>query len=239
MEIKIKGIIKTYEKFKLNILKLQIKSGEIFGLVGNNGAGKTTFLRLCLDLIQADSGKVLSNNMNVAKNENWKKYTGSYLDEGFLIDFLTPEEYFDFMGSLHEMTEQDIQKSLSRFKTLFYGNILGQNKYIRDMSTGNKNKVGIAAAMLFYPDVILLDEPFANLDPTSRKILNNLLIESNQKRNTTIIVSSHDIANVADLCTRIAILEEGQIVRDIKTSDKTYKELQNYFEIEKLESSKI
>lgn len=239
MYFQLDNITKQYGDFVLSIPNLQISRGAIFGLVGNNGAGKTTFLRLCLDLIQADSGKVLSNNMNVAKNENWKKYTGSYLDEGFLIDFLTPEEYFDFVGSLHEMTEQDIRKSLSRFKTLFNGNILGQNKFIRDMSTGNKNKVGIAAAMLFYPDVILLDEPFANLDPTSRKILNNLLIESNQKRNTTIIVSSHDIANVADLCTRIAILEEGQIVRDIKSSDKTYKELQNYFEIEKLESSKI
>ena len=164
---------KKYRNFELNLPNFQINSSEIFGLVGNNGAGKTTFLRLCLDLIQATEGNVLSGEIDVAKNEDWKSYTGAYLDHGFLIDFLTPDEYFDFVASLHKMSKEEIENSLARFEVFFHGNILEKGKYIRELSTGNKNKVGIAAAMIFYPKVLFLDEPFANLDPTSRQILTN------------------------------------------------------------------
>jgi len=222
---------KKYGNFELNIPYLEIIDGEIFGLVGNNGAGKTTFLRLCLDLIQADEGMVISGDINVAKDETWKEYTGSYLDEGFLIDFLTPEEYYDFIASLHEMSREEIQKSLDQFKMFFNGNILGTGKYIREMSTGNKQKTGIAAAMFINPEVLILDEPFANLDPTSRKILINLLKYLNKRNNTTMIISSHDLNNVTDVCTRIAVLENGKIVKDKPVSDKIFTELEEYFEV--------
>ena len=229
MDISTKNLIKKYGNFELNIPNLQINPNEIFGLVGNNGAGKTTFLRLCLDLIQAKAGQVFFGKVDVAKNEKWKEYTGAYLDQGFLIDFLTPEEYFDFVASLHKMSKEDIEKSLNRFDRFFNEEVLGKGKYIREFSTGNKNKIGIAAAMLFYPSVLLLDEPFANLDPTSRKVLTNLLVEINTTKNTTMIISSHDLDNVVDVCTRISILEKGKIIRDIETSNTTYDELQEYF----------
>jgi len=233
MNLRAESLKKKYGGFELDIADLEIEPGDIFGLVGNNGAGKTTFLRLCLDLIRADDGKVLSNGEDVAETEDWKGYTGAYLDEGFLVDFLTPEEYFNLVVSLHDMSDEEIEESLNRFTNFFNGSVLKQNKYIRDMSTGNKSKIGIASALLFYPDVILLDEPFANLDPTSRKVLSNLLTEINHNREKTMVISSHDIANVADLCTRIAILEDGKIIRDIEASDKTYEQLQEYFEVEK------
>jgi ABC-2 type transport system ATP-binding protein len=232
MNLKVKDLKKTYGGFELDIPELEIKPGDIFGLVGNNGAGKTTFLRLCLDLIRASQGRVLSNGKDVAAGGDWKEYTGAYLDQNFLVDFLTPEEYFDLVACLHDMSDRDIGESLNRLANFFNGSVLKQNKYIRDMSTGNKDKIGIASALLFYPDIILLDEPFANLDPTSRKILSNLLIEINHNADKTMVISSHDIANVADLCTRIAILEDGRIIRDIQTSDKTYEQLQEYFEVE-------
>jgi len=232
MILKVENLKKRYGNFELDIPDLQIEDGEIFGLVGNNGAGKTTFLRLCLDLIQANEGKILLGDIDVAKSEDWKKYTGSYLDEGFLIDFLTPEEYFEFVGSLYHISAGQIEKSLSRFDDFFTGEILGQRKYIREMSTGNKHKIGIAAAMFIDPQVLILDEPFANLDPSSRKILNNLLSNLNKRNNTTMLISSHDLANVTDVCTRVAILENGKIVGDIQASDKTYDELQKYFETE-------
>jgi len=233
MIIKVKDLIKKYDNFNLSIPDLIINNGEIFGLVGNNGAGKTTFLRLCLDLVEANEGKVLSNNINVAKNEEWKKYTGSYLDEGFLIDFLTPEEYLNFVASLHKMTKEGVKKSLSRFQSFFNSDILDQGKYIKEMSTGNKNKIGIAAALLFYPEVIILDEPFANLDPSSRKLLNQLLTNMNEQYSTTIIISSHDLSNVVNVCSRIAILENGKIVRDTLKSNTTFSELQEYFKVKK------
>lgn len=231
MNITTNNLLKKYGNFQLEMPDLQINSGDIFGLVGNNGAGKTTFLRLCLDLIEAKEGKVLSDGINVAKNEDWKNYTGAYLDQGFLIDFLTPEEYFDFVASLHKMSEEEISMSLERFKDFFNGNILDKGKYIRELSTGNKNKVGIAAAMIFYPKVLLLDEPFANLDPTSRQVLCNLLIQMNRQHGTTIVISSHDLDNVVGVCTRIAILEDGKIVSDNEKTETTYEELKKYFEV--------
>ena len=231
MNIIVNNLSKKYSNFELNLPNLQINSGDIFGLVGNNGAGKTTFLRLCLDLIEAKEGQVLSGELNVAKNEDWKNYTGTYLDQGFLIDFLTPEEYFDFVASLHKMTKKEIKESLDRFEGFFNGNILDKGKYIRELSTGNKNKVGIAAAMIFNPKVMLLDEPFANLDPTSRQILSNLLIQMNREHGTTMIISSHDLDNVVDVCSRIAILENGKIVGDDEKTESTYEELKKYFEV--------
>jgi len=232
MRITVQNLKKHYGSFQLGIPDLEILTGEIFGLVGNNGAGKTTFLHLCLDLIQADEGMVLSGDINVAKDETWKEYTGSYLDEGFLIDFLTPEEYNDFIASLHKMSKEEIQKSLDQFKMFFNGNILGTGKYIREMSTGNKQKTGIAAALFINPEVLILDEPFANLDPTSRIVLINLLKDLNNRKKTTMIISSHDLNNVTDVCTRIAVLENGKIVKDKPVSDKTFAELKKYFEVE-------
>jgi ABC-2 type transport system ATP-binding protein len=231
MNIIVNNLYKKYLNFELNLPILKINSGDIFGLVGNNGAGKTTFLRLCLDLIEAKKGEVFSGELNVAKNEDWKNYTGAYLDQGFLIDFLTPEEYFDFVASLHKMTKEQIRNSLDRFEAFFNGNILDKGKYIRELSTGNKNKVGITAAMIFNPKVLLLDEPFANLDPTSRQILSNLLIQMNREYGTTMIISSHDLDNVVDVCTRIAILENGKIVGDNEKTETTYDNLKRYFEV--------
>lgn len=230
MRIQVENLKKKYNDFELDIPNLEIGSGEIFGLVGNNGAGKTTILRLILDLIQASDGKIFSNNLAVAKSEKWKEYTGSYLDPGFLIGFLTANEYFDFVASLHDMPKENIEKSLNRFEKIFNNEILGSAKYIRDMSTGNMQKIGISASMLFYPKLIILDEPFANLDPSSRKGLNNILLEENRKNDTTIIISSHDIANIADLCSRIAILENGKIIKNLKTNEKTLDELNKYFQ---------
>ena len=166
--IEVKDLTKTYnETVVLNIPELKIKKGESFGLVGNNGAGKTTFFRLILDLIKANKGEVYSQEEDVKKTTNWKTYTGSYLDEGFLIDFLTPEEYFDFIGSVNNRSKGDIKNFLEQFEDIFNGEILGKEKYIRELSRGNKQKVGIAAALISDPDILVLDEPFSSLDPTT------------------------------------------------------------------------
>ena len=215
----------------LNIPEISIEKGESFGLVGNNGAGKTTFFRLILDLIRPQSGLVNSKDRNVAGNEDWKSYTGSYLDRNFLIDYLTPEEYFDFSGKIHGLSEQDIHHFLENMKDFFNDEILGKNKFIRDLSRGNQQKIGVAAALMADPEVLILDEPFNSLDPSSQIRLKNMLNTLKKEKQVTMLISSHDLNHVTEVCDRIAILEKGIIVKDLKTNEGTLKELQSYFAV--------
>ena len=215
----------------LNIPELTIAQGESFGLVGNNGAGKTTFFRLILDLIEASKGGVTVDGEKVMRNDNWKLKVGSFLDEGFLIDFLTPEEYFAFVGKLYNKTEGDISFFLETMKDFFSTEILGSKKLIRDFSKGNQKKIGIAAALLGDPKVLILDEPFTALDPSSQIRLKRFLTDLQQKQQITMLISSHDLNHVTEVCKRIVILEKGKVVKDIKTSDDTLKELEAYFAV--------
>jgi ABC-2 type transport system ATP-binding protein len=215
----------------LNIPEITITAGESFGLVGNNGAGKTTFFRLILDLIRPQTGEVLSKSLNVAGYEGWKAYTGSYLDRNFLIDYLSPEEYFDFNGKIHGLSGEDIQLFLESMKDFFNDEILGKKKFIRDLSRGNQQKIGVAASLMADPEVLVLDEPFNSLDPSSQIRLKNILNKLKKEKKVTMLVSSHDLNHVTEVCDRIAILEKGLIVKDLKTSEGTLKELEAYFSV--------
>ena len=231
--ITIKNLVKKYnQKVVLNIHDLYLAKGEITGLVGNNGAGKTTLFRLILDLIQADQGEVLSRQWVVSKTENWKEYTGSYLDEGFLIDFLMPEEFFYFIGNIYGITRQNMDEKLEMFQSFFNDEVLGQGKkFIRDFSKGNKQKIGIASALLTDPEMLILDEPFTSLDPSSQMILKRILIQYNTRTGATIFISSHDLNHVNDICQRILLLEKGIILRDIQNNGSALIELKEYFSV--------
>ena len=228
--INVSELSKTYKGVTVvNIPELNIAKGESFGLVGNNGAGKTTFFRMILDLIRPSTGNVMSKETDVSKTEDWKYYTGSFLDESFLIDYLTPDEYFEFLASLHEYSSGDLKEFLAQFEELFNDEIVGKKKYIRDLSKGNQKKVGIVAALMGSPEIILLDEPFANLDPTTQIRLKNLLRKWKEENQLTMLISSHDLNHVTDVCERIVLLEKGEIRQDIATSDSTLKDLEEYF----------
>lgn len=215
----------------VNVPQLEIATGEIIGLVGNNGAGKTTLFRLLLDLIRADKGQILSKDKNVTATEDWKNYTAAYLDEGFLIHYLTPEEYFYFVGKLHQLSRVDVDEFLQKFEVFFDGGILGSGKYIRDLSKGNQFKVGIAACLLQKPELLILDEPFANLDPSSQMRLIRMLKELSEQQRITVLISSHDLNHVTDVCHRILLMEKGRIIKDIDTTADTLQELESYFEV--------
>ncbi|MGM9476761.1 ABC transporter ATP-binding protein [Pedobacter sp. GSP4] len=228
MILEVKNLQKVYgDKTVVNIEDLHIAAGETVGLVGNNGAGKTTFFRMLLDLIRPTNGEVLSKGENVMQSDNWKNYTASFLDEGFLIDYLTPEEYFIFIGSLHNLSVADVSAYLKQYAEFFNGEILDSGKYIRDFSKGNQVKVGIAAALMQNPEILILDEPFANLDPTTQIRLKKLLKE--QTGSMTTFISSHDLNHVTDVCNRIILVEKGQVIKDFKTDENTLKELESYF----------
>ncbi|UZR96056.1 ABC transporter ATP-binding protein [Chondrinema litorale] len=228
--IQIANLSKKYKTIEaVNIPELIIPQGESFGLVGNNGAGKTTLFRMVLDLIRPSSGEVLMKDKVVKGNHFWKEFTGSYLDEGFLIGFLTPDEYFDFVGNLNGFNKAETKERLIGFEEIFNGEILGSDKYIRDLSKGNQKKVGIAAAMLSNPEILILDEPFANLDPSTQIRLKNKLRNFQKENGCTLFISSHDLNHVTEVCERIVVLEKGQIIKDIKTSESTLKDLETYF----------
>ncbi|WP_347173165.1 ABC transporter ATP-binding protein [Polaribacter uvawellassae] len=227
-----KNITKKYGTTQvLNIEELEIPKGQSFGLVGNNGAGKTTFFNILLDLIRPTTGEVINHEVTVNKSEAWKSFTGSFIDETFLIGYLTPEEYFDFIGDLRGMNKADIASFLSQFEEIFNGEILGGKKYLRDLSKGNQKKAGIVAALLGNPQVVILDEPFANLDPTTQIRLKKMLKELTDNKEVTVLVSSHDLSHVTEVCERIVVLDKGNVVKDIKTSTETLKELESYFAV--------
>ena len=213
----------------LEINSLDIPKGQAFGLVGNNGAGKTTLFSLLLDLIKPTKGKVINNNIDVKESEDWKSFTSAFLDESFLISYLLPEEYFYFIGDLRGVSKREVDSFLNQFEDLFNGEILGGKKYIRDLSKGNQKKVGIIAALIGSPKIIILDEPFANLDPTTQIRLKKIIKKLAEEKETTVLVSSHDLQDVTEVSERIVLLEKGKIVRDIKTDSKTLIELEEYF----------
>jgi ABC-2 type transport system ATP-binding protein len=216
-----------------DIEQFKINDGEILGLVGNNGAGKTTLFRMLLDLLKPDEGDVALDGINPAQSEEWKASTGSYIDEGFLIDFLTPEEYFAFIGKITDKTQEEVDERLKDFEKFAAGEIFGQKKLIRNLSAGNKQKVGIISALFNNPKLVILDEPFNFLDPSSQNTLKHVLTEYNRRTGATILVSSHNLAHTIDISTRIALLEKGHIVRDLANADGSARaELENYFETE-------
>lgn len=241
MEIKIHNLRKCFgEKVAVDIADLHIGSGEILGLVGNNGAGKSTLFRLILDLIKADDGNVCMCGthkeehveVDVSGTEAWKDWTGAFVDESFLIDYLTPDEYFQFVARISGCSDEELKDHYEKFDHFMAGEILGQNKLIRNLSAGNKQKVGIMAAMLLRPQVLILDEPFNFLDPTSQSAMKSLLRSYNENTGATILVSSHNLQHTVDICPRIVLLEHGKIVKDLDNADgRAQEELENYFQV--------
>jgi ABC-2 type transport system ATP-binding protein len=223
---------KKYGKAEvLHIDSLEIPTGQSFGLVGNNGAGKTTYFNILLDLIRPTTGAIVNHDIQVNTSEEWKNFTGSFIDESFLIGYLTPEEYFEFIGDLRGMNKADVKSFLSKFDEFFNGEIVGKKKYLRDLSKGNQKKAGIVAAMMGNPQVVILDEPFANLDPTTQIRLKKIIKELTENREVTVLVSSHDLTHVTEVCERIVVLDKGTVVKDIETSAETLKELESYFSV--------
>jgi ABC-2 type transport system ATP-binding protein len=228
--IQIENLIKAYNKeIVLNIPELTIHKGEIFGLVGNNGAGKTTLFNLVLDLIVASKGQIISKGVVVRESEDWKAYTGAFIDETFLIGYLTSEEYFAFIAGLRGMNKTDTANFLARYEDFFNGEILGKKKFLRDFSKGNQKKVGIVAALMGKPEIVVLDEPFANLDPSSQYKLRKLIKDFAAQNGTTFLISDHTLDNIADVSTRLIILEKGKIVRDVPKTETTLQEVEAFF----------
>ncbi len=231
--IEIDQLEKSYgPKKAIDIEHYSIASGDLLGLVGNNGAGKTTLFRLILDLVKADAGSVTIQGTDVSKSEEWKDITGAYIDDGFLIDYLTPEEYFYFIGRMYGLAKKEVDERLKPFERFMNGEVMGQKKFIRNYSMGNKQKIGIISAMLHHPQLLILDEPFNFLDPSSQAIIKHLLKAYNEEHGATVIISSHNLNHTVDICPRIALLEHGIILQDLRNENNSAeRELEAYFNL--------
>ena len=231
MEIKIQNLVKQYGKNTvLDIPELTIGSGELIGLVGNNGAGKTTLMRLILDLIEATEGYVETDGQRVSEDVTWKEFTGSFIDGRFLIDFYTPEEYFNFIARAYNIDKDTLDSRLEHYQGLMHDEILGTKKYLRQFSEGNRQKTGIIGAMVINPKVLILDEPFNYLDPSSQMLVAKLIRQMNQQLGTTVIISSHNLSFVSEISTRILLLEKGLVIKDLVNEEgSSAQELEEYF----------
>lgn len=230
--IQITDLKKIYgETTVLDIPHLSIPKSQCFGLVGNNGAGKTTLFRTILDLVRSTEGSVTIDDEDVSKGEHWKIKIGAYLDENMLLSYLSPDEYFQTLRKIYRLSEEDLQLHLDKFTDFFNGEIIGNKKYIRDLSKGNIKKVGIAAALLGNPEAVLLDEPFENLDPSSQIRLKKLIQRENKDHLVTFLLSSHDLNHVTEICERIVLLEKGRVIKDLFDRDRMQEELNTYFNV--------
>ncbi len=230
--IQVQNLKKAYNgTLVLDLPGFEIPTGQSFGLVGNNGAGKTTFFSLLLDLIEPSEGFIKNNGVIVNKSEDWKTFTTAFLDESFLIGYLTCEEYFYFLGELRNQTKAQVDAFITQYADFFNDEILGKNKFIRDLSKGNQKKVGIIGTFIGNPKVIILDEPFANLDPTTQIRLKKILKNIAASKQTTLLVSSHDLNHTFEISDRIVCFEKGRIIKDINTQEYSFEELTAFFDV--------
>lgn len=231
MEIKIENLKKTYGgNTVIDIPEFTISDGQLIGLVGNNGAGKTTLMRLMLDLIKANEGRVLSNGNAVNEDFAWKQYTGSFVDKSFLIDFYTPEEFFQFIADAYDIDSETLEERLQEFMPLMRDEILGTGKLIREFSEGNRQKIGIIGAMIVRPELLILDEPFNYLDPSSQINIAKIIHQVNQKYGTTVLISSHNLNFISEICSRVVLMEKGKIIKDMNNENQeATHEMEDYF----------
>ena len=147
-----------------------------------------------------------------------------------MLDLLKPD-YFAFIGKITNMTQEAVDERLKDFEKLAGGEIFGQKKLIRNLSAGNKQKVGIMSALFNRPKLVILDEPFNFLDPSSQNILKHELTEYNRETGATILISSHNLQHTVDISTRITLLEKGRIIKDMSNENGSARtELENYFD---------
>ena len=226
--IAVNNVKKSFDgKLALNIEELETGYGESIGVVGNNGAGKTTFFKSILDLIQPDEGEIKIESKNVRKSDQWQSHLNAFIDETFLIDFLKPKEYLSFVLKTKD-SPISVEQLLEKYGEFSNTDIDESKKLIRDLSTGTKVRIGVLSLLAGNPKFLILDEPFAHLDPTSQARLRKL-IKKLKEEGKTVIVSSHNLHNIAESCERVILIESGEVKHDVQVSESTMKDLHNYF----------
>ncbi len=208
----------------LDNINLEIKSGQVFGILGPNGSGKTTFLKIIAGVLESTSGSVFINELNTSKDRDLvKKIVGYVPETPTLYESLTPREFLNFVASVRGINENKFKERAENFCNAF-GLKDNLDEPIGSLSFGTKQKVAVIGAMLHDPEVLVLDEAMNGLDPKSSKILKTLLKDF-AARGRCVIFSTHIMEVAEDLCDRLAILYKGKIItegtlQDLKSGSK-------------------
>ena len=213
--IKIRNLSKIYRDFwgrpkvqALNSLSLDVQKGEVFGLLGPNGSGKTTTMKLLLGLLFPSGGDITilgETATNVEKNER----IGYLPEESYLYRFLNAGETLDFYGRLFNMSKADRRERVDRYIEMV-GLTHARHRQLKEYSKGMTRRIGLAQALINDPDLVLLDEPTTGLDPLGSRDMKDLILKLRDD-GKTVVMCSHLLADVQDVCDRIAILYEGEL----------------------------
>lgn len=205
--ISVKNVTKTFDGFSaLDDFNMSVKRGSIYGLIGPNGAGKTTIINHLTGVLHQDSGSVLINGEDVWENAELKQNVVSISDDWYFFGTYTIKEMAKFYESIYKNFNRE------RFEKL--GEILNisKNSQIRRLSKGMKKQVAFRLALSCMPEVLILDEPLDGLDPVMRKQIMNIIISDVAERQMTVLVSSHNLRELEDICDHVGIIHKGRMV---------------------------
>ena len=217
--IKVKNLVKTYGNFTaLDKVNFEVEKSTIHGLLGENGAGKTTTMRCLLGLTYADSGEMYINDDLVARKNNYIRKKVSYLAGDFRpYENFTAQNYFKYILSIENNISKKYLELAERFK-------LDLRKKIKELSKGNKQKVGIIQAFMKDPQILILDEPTSGLDPNYQKVFRDLIFEE-KSEGKTILLSSHDLLEFSNCCDFVTIIRDGKVIASQSKSEIEKKSL--------------
>ncbi len=223
MSIELKNVSKSYDNLEvLKNINFKVHKGEVLGLLGINGAGKSTIMKIICSYIKPNSGSIYVCNKNIESNTKLTKSKIGYLSEkNPLYEEMYVDEFLNFIYKFYNVKNKNLKKIL---KKTHLENI--RNKKIKILSAGQKKRVGIAQAIIHNPDVLILDEPTATLDPNQKNEIHNLIKELG--KNKAILFSSHIIDEVEKICNRIIIIHKGNIIAN-KRKEEFNNELSEIF----------
>jgi len=229
MYLEIKNVSKRYGNQQALIdVSFSLKKGDIVGFLGPNGAGKTTLMKIITSILQQDSGIITINGYDTQKNEiSTKRQIGYLAENNPLYKDMLVTEYLDFVASLYEIENKKNKVKEIIKKTGLEGEI---KKKIEELSKGYKQRVGIAAALVHDPNILILDEPTTGLDPNQLIEIRKLIQEIGQEK--IVLLSTHILQEIPKICNHIIIINEGRIVENTRMQNliKKSNNLEDHFQ---------
>lgn len=210
--IEVQNLTKTFNgKTVLNGITFEVKEGEIFGYLGPNGAGKTTTMRITLGLLKPTSGNALVLGQNLGENEGLRNKVGVLLENDGVYDKLSAYENLDYYAQLYGLSDSIERKRRIEELLDFVGLSNRKKDKVGNFSKGMKRKLGLVRAMIHNPDILFFDEPSSGLDPEAQRMVRDLILRLSTEEKRTVFLNSHDLDEVQRVCTKIAILQDGEI----------------------------